>query len=68
MKVDSLKLRERKRGKERENVEEIKKSGKDREMQRTENAEGWRREKKKVTELGTEREEGKQQIREAGLT
>lgn len=40
MKVDSLKLRERKRGKERENVGEIKKSGKDREMQRTENAEG----------------------------
>lgn len=28
---------------------------------------GGRREKKKVTELGTEKEEGKQQIREAGL-
>jgi len=31
------------------------------------NQNGGRREKKKVTELGTKREEGKQQIREAGL-
>lgn len=55
-------------GKEREKVGEKKKKWKrqinaeERRKQR-----GERREKKKVTKLGTEREEGKQQIREAGL-
>lgn len=68
MKVDSLKSRERKRWEKSEKrLERKRKVEKADKCRGKEKQRGGRREKKKVTKLGTEREEGKQQIREAGL-